>query len=109
MTTIDRILELMDKSNINAATLTREISLTNGLISQWKQGKQKPSIEALNKISNYFNVSIDYLVNGKETVNTLTKDQQELLNLYSQLDPLKQAEFKGELKGYLKAKNTSNG
>ena len=59
MTTVDRILNLMETNNITAAQLTREISLTNGLVTQWKQGKQKPSIEALNKISKYFNVSLD--------------------------------------------------
>lgn len=107
MTTIDRILDLMDTHNVNAAKLTREIPLTNGLISQWKQGKQKPSLEAVNKIANYFNVSLDYLVNGKQLIEPLNPNQQELLDLYSQLDPIKQAEFKGELKGYLKAKNNS--
>ena len=86
MTTVDRILNLMETNNITAAQLTREISLTNGLVTQWKQGKQKPSIEALNKISKYFNVSLDYLVNGVSTNNEYTSDQQELLNLYSKLN-----------------------
>ena len=86
MTAVDRILNLMETNNITAAQLTREISLTNGLVTQWKQGKQKPSIEALNKISKYFNVSLDYLVNGVSTNNEYTSDQQELLNLYSKLN-----------------------
>lgn len=86
MTTVDRILNLMETNNITAAQLTREISLTNGLVTQWKQGKQKPSIEALNKISKYFNVSLDYLVNGISINNTFSSTQQELLDLYSKLN-----------------------
>lgn len=66
MNTIERILKLMQDNDVNAAQLTKEIPLTNGLITQWKQGKQKPSLDALNKISRYFGVTIDYLVNGEE-------------------------------------------
>ncbi len=131
MNVVERILDLMTINNINASKLTKEIPLTNGLITQWKQGKQKPSLEAVNKIANYFNVSLDYLVNGNtpsenisvsgsitgnnnsnnivssnQSIETIPIDQQELLDLYNQLDPIKQAEFKGELKGYIKAKNS---
>ncbi len=99
MNTIERIFKLMKENNINAAQLTREIPLTNGLITQWKQGKQKPSLEALNKISKYFNVSLDYLVNGKEltqstqadTYNNLeTPEKTILLKIYNSLDEKKQ-------------------
>lgn len=63
---VQRIFRLMDKFNISAAALSREISLSNGLLTQWKQGKQIPSLEAICKIAKYFNVSIDYLVTGEE-------------------------------------------
>lgn len=95
---IERILELMETTHTTAAMLTREISLTNGLVTQWKQGKQKPSLEAVSKLAQYFNVSTDYLIFGKES--SISPNQQELLELYSQLDERGQ----GEVLGFIKAK-----
>jgi hypothetical protein len=34
----------------------------------------------------------------------LTADETELLNLYRKLEPIKQTEYRAELKGYVKAK-----
>lgn len=81
---VERIFMLMEKHNISAATLTREISLSNGLLTQWKQGKQIPSLEAVVKITNYFNVSIDYLVTGKEF--SLPEADQKILIAYHSVD-----------------------
>ena len=69
MTVIEKILDLMTESNITASKLTREIPLTNGLITQWKQGKQKPSLEAVNKIADYFDCSVDYLLGRTDNPN----------------------------------------
>ena len=35
-------------------------------MTEWKNGKAKPSANALQKIATYFNVSVDYLLTGKE-------------------------------------------
>ena len=58
---VQRILDLMDKHNINAAQLQRDAKLSPSLITQWKKGLFKPSYGALVKIANYFNVSVEYL------------------------------------------------
>lgn len=78
-----RILELIDTNKIKPADLTREISLSNGVISQWKQGKQKPSLEAVAKIATYFNVSTDYIINGSDKSITVYKPES-----YSRLTDL---------------------
>lgn len=56
----------MEAHEMNAAQLTREAGLTAGLISQWKKGAQKPSSKNLQKIADYFHVSVDYLLTGKD-------------------------------------------
>jgi repressor LexA len=63
------ILALMKEKNVSAFQLTKEIGLTNGLISQWKSKKQKPSVANLQKIGDYFGVSVDYLL-GKTDPTT---------------------------------------
>jgi len=45
------------------------------------------------------------LLFGKEPpITELTSDQQEILSLWNKLDPIKQAEFKGGVKGIHKGK-----
>lgn len=56
----------MEMHDITAAQLTREAGLTTGLVSQWKKGAQRPSSKNLQKIADYFHVSVDYLLTGKE-------------------------------------------
>jgi transcriptional regulator with XRE-family HTH domain len=63
---IDRIYELIKQRGITAAQLTRDAGLTNGLLSQWKKGLQKPSSKNLKKIADYFNVTTDYLLSGSD-------------------------------------------
>ncbi len=72
MTTTEKIFQLMKENNINATQLTKGANLSVGLITQWKQEKQKPSVKALIKIAEYFNVSLDYLLNEDITIPTAT-------------------------------------
>jgi len=67
----------MEERGVTAAQLTREISLTNGLVTQWKKGLQKPSTDAIIKISKYFNVSTDYILLGVVDI----KPNERLRNL----------------------------
>lgn len=44
--------------------LEEEIGLSNGLIASWS--KSEPSKEKVEKVANFFNVSVDYLLNRKK-------------------------------------------
>lgn len=74
----------MEKSNMSPAMLTKEIPLTNGLTTQWKQGKQTPSLETVSKIAKYFSVSIDFLVTGQEF--SLSESDHQILLAYHRAD-----------------------
>lgn len=101
----ERIENLCKNHNTTITALCKEITGSSGNLPTWK--KENFKNDSISKICIKFNVSADYLIFGKENQNNLSPDQQELLDLYNQLDPIKQAEFKGELKGYLKAKNNN--
>lgn len=104
----DRIKTLIDQKGISGNKLLLECGINQSFLNDLKSKNVAPSIEKILKISNYFGVSIDFLVSGQSLLTKFDSNQQELLDLYSQLDPLKQAEFKGELKGYLKAQPREN-
>ena len=66
---IEKIICLMEQNKISANKLTTELHLPNSAITEWKKGKAKPSVDALIKIANYFNVSIDYLLGRTDNQN----------------------------------------
>jgi transcriptional regulator with XRE-family HTH domain len=88
---IDRIIDLMNRNSVTAAQLTRDIGLTNGLITQWKQRKQNPSMEKLNMIASYFNVSVDYLLGNEQKKSSAEAEEindpkiREILTRYQKL------------------------
>ena len=43
-----------------------DLNISREALSYYENGKRNPDIQTLRLFSNYFNVSIDYLVNGKE-------------------------------------------
>ena len=79
MTTYERIEELRRSKHISQGKLEKELGFSNGSISKWRTSMPKP--ERLQKIADYFGVTIDYLMNGeeKEWSPTLTeKDEKDL-------------------------------
>ncbi len=58
--------EIRKKKNLNQQKIALDLSISREAISYYENGKRSPSVETLVLLSNYFNVSIDYLITGKE-------------------------------------------
>lgn len=58
--------EIRKKKNLNQQKIALDLSISRESISYYENGKRSPSVETLVLLSNYFNVSIDYLITGKE-------------------------------------------
>ena len=43
-----------------------DLNISREVISYYENGKRNPDIEMLRTLSAYFNVSIDFLINGRE-------------------------------------------
>lgn len=43
-----------------------DLNISREALSHYENNKREPSIDLLIKMSNYFNVSIDFLINGKD-------------------------------------------
>lgn len=103
---IDRILDLMKMSKVNAKQLTAELELSNSAITDWKKGKAKPSTEAVIKLADYFGVTTDYILLGKESaVSTepqLTENEKEILELLHRFDERTQLKFLGRVEAIAK-------
>jgi len=81
MSAVEIIIHLMKEKNITAYQLTLACGLSNSAVTDWKSGKAKPSADALSKIADYFNVSVDYLLNRVPTPTptyTLPDDMKDI-------------------------------
>lgn len=95
--------KLRDEKGLKDADVVRKTGITKSTFSDWKSGRSKPKNDKLQKIADFFNVSVDYLMTGreKEWEPSLTeKDEQdiqkELDNLLDRLDNNTGLMFDGE-------------
>lgn len=52
--------------NLNQQKVAMDLNISREALSHYENGKREPSLDMLRKLSKYFNVSIDYLINGEE-------------------------------------------
>ncbi|EYB35417.1 helix-turn-helix transcriptional regulator [Bacillus subtilis] len=60
MTIVERIKNLAKDKKISLAELERKTKLSNGTIRRWDE--KTPGIDKVQKVADYFNVSVDYLL-----------------------------------------------
>lgn len=61
--------QLLQKYGLTAYKVAKEAGVTQTALSNWKTGKSTPTTKTLQKIADYFGVSIDYLMTGEEKEN----------------------------------------
>lgn len=85
MDILDRISKLLGTRE--QQELTQYLGLKSAAFSEWKSGKSKSYRKYLIEISEFFDVSIDYLVYGKEKSSTsdLTGIEQEAIEKFRHL------------------------
>lgn len=54
------------EKNLNQLKVAMDLNISREALSYYENGKREPSLEMLNRLSKYFNVSIDFLINGEE-------------------------------------------
>ena len=80
MTTFERVKMLADKRKISIVELEEKLNFSKNSLYAWK--KSKPSIDKLNAVADYFNVTTDYLLGRTDIPTPLDK------NIEEELDPL---------------------
>lgn len=66
MTISERIFYLLEKQNKKQADLVRVLDVRPNTVSDWKAKRRNPDVVHLEKIAEFFGVSVDYLVTGRE-------------------------------------------
>lgn len=58
--------EIRKKKGYSQLKVAMGLSISREALSYYESGKRSPDINMLIRLSKYFNVSIDYLITGKE-------------------------------------------
>jgi len=58
--------EVRKARNLNQLKVAMDLNISREALSHYENGKREPGLDMLRKLSDYFNVSIDYLINGEE-------------------------------------------
>lgn len=82
MTVFERIQFLAQKQGKSVKDVSRDLGFGESTIYKWK--KQSPKAEYLDKIANYFDVSIDYLM-GRTDQSAANSSQNSESNIAKQI------------------------
>lgn len=79
-TTAERIKQLRKKKGISQSELAEVIGVKNNTVSTWERGTRKPDFEALNLLSDYFEVSFEYILGSSDKEEARVKPTQDELD-----------------------------
>lgn len=54
--------------NLNQQKVAIDLNISREALSHYENGKREPSLDMLVKMSEYFNVSIDFLIKGEDFI-----------------------------------------
>lgn len=86
MSFIETVSVLLNEKGISINKMLCDLNLGKGTFATWKKRGTIPKGDILQKIADYFDVSVDYLLgNTAEQEKDLSEDERELLGLLRQL------------------------
>ncbi len=88
MDILNRISELLGERE--QKELTSYLGIKSSAFSEWKSGKTQSYKKYLIEISEFFGVSIDYLVYGKEVASQLSDAESGLIKKFKILNDIDQ-------------------
>lgn len=87
-----RLKELRKQKHISQTDLAKALNMKQTTISSYEKGKTQPPIEVLIDMANYFNVSLDYLLErqyeNKIDLASLSETKQNIIKMVTQLNEL---------------------
>ena len=69
---------LCKRDNVTPSKVSKATGISTATFTSWKQGKYTPKQDKLQLIADYFGVSIDYLMTGKESEFSIEMANKDL-------------------------------
>lgn len=86
MTIYERIESLRTSQGLSQGKLEKQLGFSNGSISKWKNST--PKVERLQKLADFFGVSVEYLMTGKEDEQKEKDNTGDLKQKFEELKEL---------------------
>ncbi len=80
--------KLRDERGLKDSDVAREASVSKSTFSDWKVGRSKSGIKKLQKIADFFGVTVDYLMTGKEDEQKEKDNTGDLKQKFEELKEL---------------------
>lgn len=65
----DRIFEIMKEKELTAYRVSKDTGISQASLADWRKGRSRPKIDKLQKLSEYFGVSIQYLTGESDQID----------------------------------------
>ena len=65
MNTYEKFESLLRKNNVKTIDVAKATNIATSTFTDWKKGRSEPKIEKMKRISDYFQVSLDYFINDE--------------------------------------------
>lgn len=88
MDVVERIKIKAKEKGLSIRALEEKLGIGNGTIGKWN--RQAARADTLINVANYLQISIDWLLLGKENGN-LSEEEQQLIEAYRTADPIMKA------------------
>ena len=94
----NKFIELCNKKGVKPSPMLESIGIQKSANSNWKKRKSKPTSANLQKIADYFGVTVEYLKGEEKIKNSpeepkLTEGEKMLLSLFRQIPAERQQAF----------------
>ncbi len=84
--------QLCEEKGVTAYRVCKSTGITTATISNWKAGRYTPKQEKMQKIADYFDVSLEYLMTGKEAdrkeAELTSRDERDIKDILSNTEQL---------------------
>lgn len=87
--TLQRLRDLREDADLKQEDIAKILHISKNTYSMYERGLRTIQTEMLIKLAKFYEVSIDYiagLTNNKRGLNNLEKEQEYILNIYTQLN-----------------------
>lgn len=82
--------KLLKERGITAYRVSKDTGISTATLTDWKKGRSSPKSDKLQKIADYFHVSVDYLLGQNQKnipADESSEDLKKIEKLMNQLTP----------------------
>ena len=91
---VDRLLQLIKQKGLSVSAVEKKLGFGNGAIKRF--ATNSPSIDKIIALSDFLNVSVEYILFGKEQQSDMSEDTNKLLSYYKVLNDMEKGIILGK-------------